>query len=569
MPSQTPDIIPDKDSEILTPTEDLSARKNLPPEDQPVKKVKSRSKSKSTPRINRFSIGAIILIQVILAFISVCLVNYLTSDKHLRKDLTAGGEYTLSDYSLKFLNSELLANHKDPIKIFVISKQNPIYSNRLRSVFEEYSRNAAAEIQVEYIDRVKDANRLNEISAIYSKSFHEDSVLIDARTEAEKTKSGTPELPPTANPLTSNPDKTETVSLRRIRQFAINSLFLTTEDGSRIAAWQDEKIITTYLLSAIEGKPRKFYFIVDKSEVDDLGDGSPAWKTLSRLLDSQNIQLEPYQISSNTPIPADAEGVAIIGLDVDFDDNEIQVLNEYWGRNSASMFITIKPEAKLVKIRRFLASYGIMVENDRVTSMKNGRKLTKARGLFVRGNDITEGFGDQATQLDGMTRSLSLVNVDQLATKNINVYSILNCAPGWWGETSYQKDKAQFDPGKDHGSAADSPVFQPVSLAIAVVRGKENLDRTKHLTSRMVVIGNTQFLRPNNMRDELTHFMNSSINWLAGREELVGGIGPKPMQNQKITIPAEQKSQINIAILAVLPTLAAIIAFIVWFNRRS
>lgn len=555
--SENPDIISDTDSETLAPIEKISEHDNSTPV--------AKKKVKSTARINRFNIGALILIQVMLAFVCVCLVNYLTAGKHIRKDLTAGGQYTLSDYSMKFLNSELLENHKDTIKIFVISKQNPIYSLRLRSVLEEYSRNSAAEIEVEFIDRVKDANRLNEISAIYSKSFHEDSILIDASTEAEKT-----DVEPAKTTSSSLiPNQTETISLKRIRQFAIDELFRISEDGSRIAAWQDERIITTYLLRAIEGKPRKFYFIVDKSEIDDLGEGSPAWITFSNLLDSQNIQLEPYQISSNKPIPADAEGVAIIGLDVDFDDNEINVLNEYWGRNSAAMFITIKPEAKLVKIRRFLASYGIMVEKDRVTSMNNGRKLTKARGIFVRGNEITKGFGDQATQLDGMTRSLSLVNVDQLATKNINVYSILNSAPGWWGETGYKKSKVQFDPGKDNGSDPKSPIAKPVSLSVAVVRGKENLDRTKHLTSRMIVMGNTKFLRPNNMRGELTHFMVSSINWLAGREDLVGSIGQKPVQSQKITIPENQKSQINLAILVALPCFAAILAFIVWLNRRS
>jgi hypothetical protein len=558
MPAQKPENL-DTESDILDSTENVSPPKNLPPV--------AKEKFKPTARINRFNIGVIIIVQVVLAFICICLVNYLTASKHIRKDLTTGGQYSLSDYSMKFLSSDLLQNHQDTIKIFVISKQNPVYSLRLRSIFEEYSRNSAAEIEVEFIDRVKDANRLNEISAIYSKSFHQDSVLIDARTEAEKTVVAAPQTI-SLDPIPEIID-TEVVSLKRIREFPINALFVTSEDGSRIAAWQDEKIITTYLLSAIEGKPRKFYFIVDKSEVDDLGDGSPAWRTFSRLLDSQNIQLEPYQISSNKPIPADAEGVAIIGLDVDFDENEIDVLNEYWDRNSAAMFITIKPEAKLVKIRRFLASYGIMVERDRVTSMNSGRKLTKARGIFVRGNEITKGFGDQATQLDGMTRSLSLVNVDQLASKNINVYSILNSAPGWWGETSYQQGKAQFDPGKDNGSSPESPIVKPVSLSLAVVRGKENLDRTKHLTSRMIVMGNTQFLRPNNMRGELTHFMVSSINWLAGREDLVGSIGVKPARNQKITIPENQKSQINIAILFGLPGLAAILAFIVWFNRRS
>lgn len=514
----------------------------------------SEKKPSSKAKINRISIGSIIALQLVLAFICVCLLNYLTADKHLRKDLTQGSQYTLSELSLNFLKGEQLQNYKGTIKIYVISKPRPLHAERLRSLLEEYARHSAADLEFEFIDRVKDANRLNEISAIYSKSFFEDSILIDARIEGDSTE---------------KTDTPESVPLNRIRQLPIKELSVVSDDGSRIVAWQDEKILTSYLLSAIEGKPRKFYFVVDKSEIDDQGEGSPAWRTFRELLATQNIALVPYQISSGAPIPADAEGLAIIGLDVDFDEDELEILNEYWGRNAASIFITVKPDAKVVKIRRFLASYGIKVENDQVTTMKNGRKLTTARAIFVRGNDITKGFGDQATQLDGVTRSLTLVNLDQLGSRNINVYSILNSAPGWWGEVSYQKDQAQFDPNKDNGTDPNSPIHRPVPIACAVVRGKENLDKTKHLTSRMIVVGNTQFLKPNNMREELTHFTISSINWLAGREDLVGNIGQKPAQNQKITIPEEQKSNINITILAILPSITALIGLIVWFNRRS
>ena len=525
----------------------------------------SKKKLTSIAKINRYSMGFIITLQIVLAFICVCLLNYLTADKHLRQDLTKGSQYTLSQLSLNFLKGEQLLNHTGSIKIFVIAKPNPLYTQRLRSLLEEYTRHAAADIEVEFIDRVKDANRLNEISAIYNKAFFQDSILIDARTEEEKTDLDKPE----SKSIVSNPNGTNSDSLKRIREFAINELFQISEDGSRIRAWQDEKVLTTNLLSALEGKPRKFYFIVDKSEIDDQGEGSPAWRTFDQLLRSQNISLAGYQISSNEPIPADAEGLAIIGLDVDFDDRELEILKEYWDRNGASLFITVKPDAKVVKMRRFLASYGIKVENDQVTTMKNGRKLTTARALFVRGNEITKGFGDQATQLDGVTRSLTLVNQDQLGSRNINVYSILNSAPGWWGEVSYQKDIAQFDPGKDNGTDPNSPVHRPVPIACAVVRGKQNSDTTKHLTSKMIVVGNTQYLKPNNMREELTHFTISSINWLAGREDLVGNIGQKPAQSLKITIPEEQKSQINIAVIAVLPCISAFIGLIIWFNRRS
>ncbi len=549
MSSPKPDSQTGSDPEAHSDT--LTKKKNRP--------------ARKLARINRFSMGSVIALQIILAFVCVCLFNYLTASKHIRKDLTAGSQYTLSGLSLDFLKGKQLEEHDGTIKIFVISKPNPLTTQRLRSLLEEYARHSAADMEIEFIDRVKDANRLNEISAIYRKSLFEDSILIDARTEVEKTALDTPEG---ATPLASN-TQAASVQLKRIRQLPIKDLFQISEDGSHIVAWQDEKVITSYLLSAIEGKPRKFYFIVDKSEIDDQGDGSPAWKTFNYLLDSQNITLQPYQISSGEAIPADAEGLAIIGLDVDFDDNEIEILNEYWARNNASIFITVKPEAKLVKIRRFLASYGVKVENDQVTMMKNGRKLTTARGTFVRGNEITKGFGDQATQLDGVSRSLTMVNLDQLGSRNINVYSILNSAPGWWGEVSYQNDNVKYDPGKDNGADPASPVSRPVSIACAVVRGKQNQDTTKHLTSKMIVIGNTHFLKPNNMREELTHFTVSSINWLAGREDLVGSIGQKPAENQKITIPEEQKSKINISVLAVLPSISAFIGLIIWFNRRS
>ena len=140
-------------------------------------------KKPSIAKINRFSMGLTITIQLILAFICVCLFNYLTADKHLRKDLTQDSKYTLSDFSLDFLKGQQLQNHNGDIKIFIIAKPSPLYTQRLRSLLEEYARHSAADIEVEFIDRVKDANRLNEISAIYNKSFFEDSILIDARTE--------------------------------------------------------------------------------------------------------------------------------------------------------------------------------------------------------------------------------------------------------------------------------------------------------------------------------------------------------------------------------------------------
>ncbi len=532
----------------------------------------SRAKVNTMPKdttavksINRFGIGFIIALQLVLAAVCVIFINYLTAPHHVRKDLTDSKDFTLSEYSQNLLQSDLIQNYEGKIKFIALLKPNSPHKQRIRGKLEEYRRFAPDKIEFEIVDYVKEASRFNELSSIYGKTFYEETILIDARTDAELKK----EKPSNAAPTTSFLDKGEEQPLQRIRQFSVSELYFTSEDGSRIAAWQDEKLITSFLLSATEGKSRRFYLIVDKSQVDDAGGGTPAWNAFKSHLDSQNIQLNPFQISSGQPIPADAEGLVMIGLDSDFDKPEINILKEYWDRNNASLFITVSADAKLTNIRRFMKSYGIAVEKDRVLSVGNGHTLTKARGNFIKGSDITKGFGEKSTQLDGPTRSLSLANTDQLAVKNIAVFPVLQAAPGWWGEVEYNKPTPRFDPGKDNGSAPNAERGRALFLAAAVVRGREDLDRTKNLTSKMIVIGNTQFLKPANMRSELTHFVNSSINWLAGREALVGSIGSKPVRPQKITIKAEDKAKLDLTVIVIIPAIGFIISMLFWWNRRS
>ncbi len=531
------------------------------------------AKHRKIVKINRLGIGLVIVIQLFLAIVTVVLVNYLTAPHHIRKDLTESSIYTLSDYTDAFLKSDEIQKHDGTIKIIAMLKPNSPHKQRVFGMLEEYRRRAPGIIQLEIADYIKEASRFNELSSIYGKTFYEETILIDARTTVEREKSAqtmTDVAKATPNQFANKTAKGQQIKpLLKIRQFPLQLLYTTSEDGTRISGWQDEKHITSYLLSAVEGGGRKFYLITDKSQVDDIGGGTPAWSALQQHLDSQNIQLEPFQISNGKPLPKDAEGLAIVGLDSDFDTNEIKILQEYWDRNSAAIFVTVNPDAKLSNIRRFMKSYGIAIERDRVITTNNGRMLTKARGTFVKGSDITMGFGNKATQLDGPSRSISIVDIHNLSTKNISVFPILQAAPGWWGEVNYNQPNPRFNQGKDYGTPPNAVIQRPLHLAAAVIRGREDLDRTKHLTSRMIVIGNTQFLKPRNTRSELTHFINSSINWLAGREQLVGTIGSKPFYQQKLTVRQEDKTMIDYILILLLPGIGLVITLLVWFNRKS
>ncbi|GAA5494902.1 hypothetical protein Rhal01_01067 [Rubritalea halochordaticola] len=529
---------------------------NAPDEDTSlVEETPSNGKVRS---INRLGIGTMAVLQIIFAFSSVILLNYLSCTKHQRYDLSQHKDYSLSSRSQTYLASEEVSARSTPVKMVALIKQQSPYYLRLRAQLENYKRFANDHLDLEFVDPIRDPQRAQEASTTYQRNLTEEMIIIDARTETQ---------------LEERSEEESRIDLAtHVRTVPVKSLFIEEMDRynhSYISTWRDEDLLTTYLVSAIEGKPRKFYFVVDKSQIDDKAEGTPAWKTFQQLLLMQNIQLAPLQISTTQSIPQDAEGLAIIGPSFDFDEREIKTLSEYWDRESSAIFITLDPEAKLNNLKRFLREYGITPQDNRVISVSGNQTLTATRAIFNQGPTVNKDLAFQATQFDGSTSSLEVAsNDDRLNIRNITPFPLIQAAEGWWGETRYTEPNPTFDPKEDLGTPKGAPSETPVPVAAAVLRGLENNDRTINLTSRMVVIGNTDYLKPNNMREELTHFTNSSLNWLVGRENLIG-IGPKPVTNQKVTVQSAHKSFIDQLVLVFMPLFALMIALVLWNSRRS
>ena len=517
------------------------------------------AQQKPAKAINRFGLGSLALFQLALAFTSVVLLNFLSCSNHERFDLTRHEVYTFSQTTKQYLASPEVRQRQLPIKIVAVLKQQSPYYLRLRAQLENYRRHSDKNIELEFIDPKLDLDRLQDFVTTYQRDITEETILIDARNTVSDAE-------------TSQEDaKAELV--KHIRTIPVTSLFVEEMDRFNrkfISSWSDEALISSYLLSAVEGTPRRFYFIVDKARIDEKSKGTPAWKTFQSLLWGQNIQLLPLQISTSDKIPDDAEGVAIIGPAFDFDQREIKVLSEYWDRQSSAIFVTLEPSAKLKNFKRFLRDYGISPQDNRVISKNNiGDTLTSARAFFTDGPKVNSGLAHQATQLDGSSSGLEILSSnDRLTVRNIRPFSLLQASDGWWGESDYLQPNPTFNPRDDQGVIPGSHNPTPVHLAGAVVRGRENSDTTARLTSKMVVIANTDFLQPNNMREELTYFINSSINWLVGREALIG-IDPKPVFRKKITVQSAHKSFIDQTIRVYMPLAFLLIALVSWNTRRS
>ena len=525
------------------------------------------STDSSTPSqrpVRRLGRSILVTLQVVSFFIAIIALNYLSCAKHTRLDLTERHDFTLSDLTTKILLGDSVQQRKAPIRIIAVIRRGSPHYSRMRNLLDEYSRLGNDAVELEFVDPARQTDRTLEIANIYNKPYVEDMIIVDARIpKDENTKAdGSPVT--TAVPESSAKLEAQKQQLStHVRSVLVKQLYLEDVDqfDTRfIAAWQDEDVITSSLIGSIEGQPRKIYFAADKGNLDAV-DGRPAWHVLFNMLSQHNINLVPIRLSDIQSIPDDSEGFALIAPQYDLEDREIQILSEYWDRPKSSVLLTLDPTIKLNKLRIFLRNFGINPRNDRIISKKGGTIQSSVSTLFVRGSEINKDLGGKSTIFDGSSSSLEVrENDDQLMNKRIIPIALIRASDGSWGETRQNLENPAFNPEEDNAA--------PLYIAAAVLRGRATSDETAALVSKMVVIGNTDFLSQKNLRPEQADFVKSSVNWMIGREELIG-IGPRKLHRHKMTLLDSHHSFINKIILIFLPASLILTSLIVWNVRRA
>jgi hypothetical protein len=499
--------------------------------------------------VNRWGIGSLSVVQILLLGLSLIALNYITARHFTRLDLSRDGNYSLSPASTRYLNSAALAGRSKPVKLIMACRRSTPFYERVRVLVEEYTRLSNGKISLEVIDVMRSPDRTQQVMAAYSLSLLHDMIIIDARTDASTAV--------TTNATTGTHELNPNVKL-----VIVDDMTLHTNDQQgqrRPSGFQGEDVLTAGLVQAIEGRPRKMLFLADKSKIDAEGENSP-WKSLENTLRFQNTALRGINLSGLADIPEDAEGVALVAPKYDLTDDELGVLERYWSRPHAALLILLEPGNSLPKLRAFLRANGVTPQNDRIITREKDRVTTSTRGTFTYSIDFLKDLAGQTSVFEGASASLAVrENADDLGTRKIYPWGLFQVADGFWGETKFAGGDAVFDKIEDHAA--------PLFLAASVTRGGASNDKLAAAAARMIVIANTDFLKPENQRAENIDFLASSVNWLVGRDALAG-IGPRSLGTYKMPILQAQVSFINRVNLFFLPAFIAVLGALIWSSRR-
>ncbi|MBK1882611.1 Gldg family protein [Luteolibacter pohnpeiensis] len=511
--------------------------------------TQSKTKGKSARPVNRWGVGTLSIIQLVLLAAILLAANYLSSQHYDRLDLSREGAYTVSSSTRRYLTSDAIQKQPKPIKMILAFRRTSPFYDRVRTLLEEYSRLSHGKIELEILDPIRSPDRTQEVAAAYGITLIRDLIIIDSRTDdapvIHEDQAGTKAL--NAN-----------VKLVLAEDMIVYS---TDQQGQRRPiGFKIEDVMTAQLVQSIEGKPRKMYFLSDKSRIDSEGENSP-WKSLETTIRYQNIQLTALSLAGLTDIPEDAEGVALVAPKYDLTEDEANVLERYWNRPKSSLLVLLEPGETPPRLRAFLRENGVTPQNDRIVTREKGKLVTAARGNFTYGIDFLKDLAGLATVFEGSSSSIEVrEGATDLINRKIFPTSLILVTGNFWGETRFGQGDEQYDPKEDTKA--------PLTMAASVVRGAAADDRFAEDTSRMILTTNTDFLKPENQRAENMDFLASSVNWLVGRESLAG-IGPRSIGIYKMPILDAQVSFINRVNLFFLPALLALIGGIVWSSRRA
>lgn len=511
--------------------------------------ITSNSGDKPARPVNRWGVGTMSVMQVALVALTLIALNYLTARHFTRIDLSRDRNYTLSRATTSYLVSDALAKRATPVKwIMAFPRSNPFYE-RVRVLAEDYARLSRGKIALEVIDALRSPDRAQQVMAAYELSLMRPMIVIDARGDESAA-------------VTTNPAGTHELN-PHVRLVLAEDMMIHTSDPQgqrRPSGFQGEDVLTAGLVRAIEGRPRKFLFLADKSKIDAEGENSP-WKSLETTLRFQNTELQGINLAGLEDIPAEAEGVTLIAPKYDLTEQELGVLDRYWGRPHAALLVLLEPGNTLPKLRAFLRANGVTPQHDRVIAREKDRVITAARGMFTYNIDFLKDLAGQTSVFEGASASLEVrENAEDLGTRKIYPWGLFQVADGFWGETKFGAGHESYDQLEDHAA--------PLFLAAGVTRGGASDDKLAAQTSRMIVVSNTDFLKPENQRAENIDFLASAVNWLVGREALAG-IGPRSLGTYKLPILEAQVTFINRANLFFLPAFFVLVGAIIWSSRRA
>ena len=480
--------------------------------------------------------GAVATSGIVLALGIVVAVNYILSRQNVRWDLTAGGQYSLSDQTRRVLESL-----ESPISVLVFAREEefPRYRDRLGEY--EY---VSSQVTVEYVD-------------------------IDG------------------DPV-------------RARQYDVQSYgTIVFEYGDRIerVVSSSEQELTNGLIKAVEGEERTVYFVQGHGERDPTSTEREGYSALVEALERDNLGVETVVLAQTGAVPADATVLVVAGPETDLLPAEADLLRG-WLDGGGKLLLLLDPpetadEPDAPSLVALAADWGMEIGADVVVDASGvGQLLGTDASVPVAASYPPHAITDRFNLLTAFPLARSVRPVPGGVEGRI-AEAFVETSPRSWAEADLG-ELAGGEVALDE-AAGDVPGPVPIAAAVSLIidepaggdeggepanagddgsaegsdgsEGAPDADGT--VEARLAVFGDSDFASNGAVGIQgNSDLALNALNWLAEQESLIA-IRPREPEDRRITLTADQQMRINWLALLMIPGAILGVGVYTWWNRRQ
>jgi len=486
-------------------------------------------------RGRRLAIGANAALALLLAVCALVFVNVLSLRWHKRWDLSSTRATSLSQRTLKLLGS--LSGTLRVVSFFEAGNE---MGPDIRLMLEAYADAAGSvpglRLDLEFVDPDRDLARTRELVRVFGLS---EPNLVLFEYEGRR----------------------RIVEERRIVEWEQTVDYRKLLSGQpsvtrRRTSFNAEQAFSSAILSLSKNTSPTVYFTTGHGErkADDFGE-TRGYSGIARFIKRDSIGIMELILAGKSAVPPDASAVVIAGPVTPFTSAETALIEEYLGRGGR-VFLIVSPYVE-TGLEGLAARWGVRPGTDSV----GGATLSGSEMVINTYGDhpITRPMRDVMTVFYG-PRNLEVLDPAAAGAADRPTVTVL--AWGEWVET----DRGQHPPRYD----AEADRLGPAPVAVAVERGKSEDLHLGIRPSRMVVLGDADFVSNGALRAGAAGnrdlFMNS-LNWLVDRDEVVAVAARAPTELRP-EMGRSQWLRAYVVVTLIAPACLLAVALAVWARRR-
>ncbi len=471
------------------------------------------------------------IVAVFLAFIVALMVGYLALRNPVRVDVSDSKYYQLSEKTIQLLDG---LDHDVQVTVF-FQEEDKLYDD-IENLIEEYQYHCPG-IDVEWVDPLRDPSRAKRLGNTYGITPSQVIVFdINGRTK---------------------------------KLYLSDLVDLRMEQGRKepvMTAFKGEQAISSAIQALVEGETPVVYFLVGHGEhrVTDF-DQMVGYSDVGTIIFRDNIDIKELVLTGKQKIPENAAALIVAGPNQKMSTVEADMIEGYLSRGGR--LLVLLDALKETGLEDMLRRWGVALRTDIVVDPENTLQGSDVHIRRYNPHPIT-------MKMNAIVRLILPRSVEPLIEKNDagksaslqTVVPLLYTSEQGWSETQVNETTAKFDEntGDRRGTASSG-----ISLGVAVERGssKDELD-VQIEPSKMVIIGDSDFVSNGAMVGGNADLFMSALNWLLDRDETMA-IAPKPIEEVKLGLSRQLFRMLFWINIAGIPGLAVVMGMVIWSHRRK